>query len=204
MWETNNMKMNISIHRHISILLLSIAHINSASVIEQRLNLCLHNKEFKKFSCKIIKKAAMKLAYSDDFEHIYNIESHHKCAKENNIAINNGIDARNAHNQVPHYSHISKEMLHDILARIYKEHTLHDKYEKNQSAHPTRSLKSLQNNGISLKFIDEKIKELKALTVNIGELCSFTDRIKNEKLLEINEFNQSKSSLALHDCFDHF
>ena len=181
-----------------------ILPIDKLTIIEKRLNILSYSDEFKQIAQRIIIQEGIDLEYSDEFQLIYTIESHYRLAKNKGLAINDGTDAISMHSQMVPDVSLSHEMIKDVILRIHKEHRDNDEYEKNQTSHPIRNLKALKHNGIYLNFIDEKIDILKTIVSESKLSCSFTNKIKNEKLLQINEFNPSKCSLVLHDCFDHF
>ncbi len=199
--------------RFLVLLLLSITPLSSThyilpfdklTLIEKRLNILSHSDKFKEIAQKIIIHEGIDLEYNDEFEIIYNIENHYRLAKNKGLAVNDGIDALSIHCQMPPDESLSYEMIKDIILRIYKEHKKRDEYEKDQTSHSVRTLEALKKNGIYLTFIDGKIDILKSVISENKLSCSYMNMIKNEKLLEINQFNESKCSLVLHDSFDHF
>ena len=182
----------------------TILPVDTLTLIEKRLNLLSYSDQFKQIAQRIIIEEAIDLEYSDEFQLIYTIENHHRLAKHKGLALNDGIDGMSMHCQMLPHCSLSRDIIKDVILRIAKEHRRNDECQKDQTSHPIRNLEALKKNGISLQFIDEKIDILKNIISKSKLSCSFTNIIKNEQLLQINEFNPSKCSLVLHDCFDHF
>ena len=95
------------------------------------------------------------------------------------------------------------DILYDVIIRIVNVHQWNDQYELNQNEHIARSLHNLQEKGLLIQFDLDKISVLKDLLYKSSSK-PIVEHIKNEKLLIINGFRQSKTALMIHDSFDHF
>lgn len=82
-------------------------------------------------------------------------------------------------------------------------HQWNDVYEQSQVNHPKRSLGSLYRCGIKSLISPEGAQRVKDLVQQSPD-CPIFDRLKTEKVFTINGFKGSKTSLVIHDTFDHF
>ncbi len=93
----------------------------------------------------------------------------------------------------------------NIMERITGNygHQWNDWYEQRQKEHPRRSLAALRKRGVALSIPQEKLPHIRK-QYHFKEGCPYLEQTKNDRILTINNFRNSKVSLAVHDCFDHF
>lgn len=94
-------------------------------------------------------------------------------------------------------------MTRQLLEKVHGNygHRWNDEYETKQVAHQSRSLPNLLGKGIQIKIPSASILILKKLAIN--PQCPLIEITKNQRLIAINGFQNSKVSLAVHDTFDH-
>lgn len=94
-------------------------------------------------------------------------------------------------------------MTGQLLEKVHGNygHRWNDEYEMQQVAHQSRSLENILKKGIQIKIPTASILILKKLALN--PQCPLIEITKNQRLISINGFQNSKVSLAVHDTFDH-
>lgn len=91
----------------------------------------------------------------------------------------------------------------EMLARRTRKngHGFNDMHQLRQE--DRRSLELLRTQGMKIEITPEFV-ELIRHHYTKAAVCAVLDAIKNEPILTINGFTQSKVALTIHDMFDHF
>lgn len=113
---------------------------------------------------------------------------------------------RDLYSHAQRYAHSAQPtIIAEILVRLHKPygHAWNDDYEIKQTRHSIRSLYALQQHGLQIKCSESHRNRLKKIIQNTPS-CPIIEILKNEKILTINGFSNSKVSLMIHDSFDHF
>ncbi|HKB88861.1 MAG TPA: hypothetical protein VKC53_04435 [Patescibacteria group bacterium] len=111
---------------------------------------------------------------------------------------------RKLHAEVHSYMISSQTGLNETVATQIADkygHRWNDAYEAKQT--PKRSLEVLKDQGMRIS-IPSEYKSLLVREYEKNEICPILDKVKNTRMVTINGFDNSKTSLTIHDIFDHF
>ncbi|NJM91189.1 MAG: hypothetical protein HC863_02760 [Myxococcales bacterium] len=80
-------------------------------------------------------------------------------------------------------------------------HNWNDKYERNQK--PKRDLDTIRDSGINVSIAPDQLELLQTRYAALEQGAFFLDALKKDRVVTINGFDGSKTSLIAHDFFDH-
>jgi len=88
-----------------------------------------------------------------------------------------------------------------VANKVNVVHAWNDRYETRQK--PKRDLGLFRHSGVIITIDPKDFAQVRSHYTEDGEL-PLLDNLKNDRIASINGFDGSKTSLTIHDTFDHF
>lgn len=111
-------------------------------------------------------------------------------------------DILNLHARTQEYLKTSaREVSEWVANQTNVVHAWNDRYEMRKK--PKRDLGLFRQSGVTVTIDPKDIAQVRSDYIEDGEL-PLLDNLKNDRIASINGFGGSKTSLTIHDTFDHF